>query len=432
MTRTPVTRAYRLVELLRPLPGRNLPRRLRARRVGALARDLPEGVRDPGFEALVRRIDGGAPVHRAVRVELLTDGEGAAASMLAAIQAAREELLVESYIFTDDETGRRFSDALRAAAARGVLVKVLADGFGSLRTSASFWDQLRDAGVDVRLFHRLSRSLWWQAFRDHRKILVADRSVGFTGGMNIAREYASFHPDRPLEDSMRDTHLRLEGEAARELAAVFAEGWGRAGGEPLASETAPFSAVVPEGPEADPRVLVLDSRPGRGYRETAAVLAAIVAAARESVWIANAYFAPGHLAVAILGLAASRGVDVRLLLPGRTDAPLVRHAGHGYYDRLLRRGVRIFEYRPAILHAKTLVADGYASLVGSTNLDFRSFRFNAECNALVLDRETGEQLARVFEEDLAQSDEIDRDEWRRRSRWHKVGDRIAGSLAPLL
>jgi cardiolipin synthase len=179
-------------------------------------------------------------------------------------------------------------------------------------------------------------------------------------------------------------------------------------------------------------VLILESRPGRGYRETAACLAAVVAAARESVWISNAYFAPGHLVVAGLGRAAARGVDVRLLLPGRTDAPLVRHAGHGYYSRLLKRGVRIFEYQPAILHAKTLVADRYVSLVGSTNLDFRSFRFNAECNALVLDAELGDRLAGVYEADLEESVEISLPQWVRRSRWHRLFDRLAASLAPLL
>jgi cardiolipin synthase len=136
--------------------------------------------------------------------------------------------------------------------------------------------------------------------------------------------------------------------------------------------------------------------------------------------------------VAGLGRAAARGVDVRLLLPGRTDAPLVRHAGHGYYSRLLKRGVRIFEYQPAILHAKTLIADRYVSLVGSTNLDFRSFRFNAECNALVFDAELGGRLAGVYEADLEESVEISLPQWVRRSRWHRLFDRLAASLAPLL
>jgi cardiolipin synthase len=177
---------------------------------------------------------------------------------------------------------------------------------------------------------------------------------------------------------------------------------------------------------------VLESRPSRGYVESAAVLAAIVAAARERVWITNAYFAPRRIALDILGRAAARGVDVRLLLPGRTDVPLVRHAGHGYYRGLLARGVRVFEYQPAILHAKTLVADGKVSVVGSSNLDFRSFQFNGECNLVILDRATGGAMEEAFRRDLAQAQEVDAEAWVRRPVYHRVGDRLARLLAPVL
>ncbi|MGH9332738.1 MAG: phospholipase D-like domain-containing protein, partial [Vicinamibacteria bacterium] len=265
-------------------------------------------------------------------------------------------------------------------------------------------------------------------FRDHRKILVVDRRVAFTGGMNIAKEYGSprsRHPGR----TWRDTHARVEGPAAWELAVVFSEAWHRAGGTPL---EIPALMVEPSEPSSGASVLILDSRPRRGHRESAAVLAAIVGSARHSVLITNAYFAPRFLAVEALGAAVRRGVDVRLLLPGLSDLPLVRHAGHGYFDALFERGVRVFEYGGAVLHAESMVADEFVTVVGSTNLDFRSFRFNAECNLVVLDENTGAGMASAFEEDLSRSEEIRPEAWNRRSFRHRWGDALARSLSPLL
>ena len=396
--------------------------------MGLLARALPGGLRDPGFRALVSRIDGGSAIWDGNRCTLFTDGERAAAAMLAAIDEAREEVLLESYIFEKDGTGQRFLEATAAAARRGLRVRVLADAIGSFTTPSQFWSPLVQAGGEALFFHRVLPFHWYHMLRDHRKILVLDRRVVFTGGMNIADEYAKFtRRRRPLpEGVMRDTQVRIEGPAAWDFLPVFDEGWERAGGMPLPPSPAPAG----EGGGAG--VLVLDSRPGRGHRETAAVLAAIVAAARESFWLTNAYFAPGRTLVAILGFAASRGLDVRLLLPGQTDAPVVRHAGHGWYSRLLDRGVRIFEYQRALLHAKTVVADRHVSVIGSSNLDFRSFRFNAEINAVIFDDGIGGELAEAFEQDMADSREIEREAWRARSGRDRLIDRLAGILTPFL
>jgi cardiolipin synthase len=157
-----------------------------------------------------------------------------------------------------------------------------------------------------------------------------------------------------------------------------------------------------------------------------------VAASRKRLWITNSYFAPNRTAIRLLGRAAQRGVDVRLLLQGRTDMPLVRHAGRGNYSDLLASGVRIFEYQPAILHAKTLVVDDYVSVVGSSNLDFRSFYFNAECNVLIFDDATGQTMAQTFEEDLRQSLEMRLETWNQRPLAHRLSDALARCLSPLL
>jgi cardiolipin synthase len=408
---------------LRPRAGRRLPEELRAERVGRLAESLASGVADAGFERLIARIDSG-PIHGGNQVRLFFSGEEAFASVLEAVAGAAKEVLLETYILRDDATGRKLVGVLGEAAARGVRVQVLADNYGSWAAKRSFWYQMRSLGIEGRLFHPFWSHLRGLLLRDHRKIIVIDRRVCFTGGMNVANEYGSSH--RHQEVAWRDTHVRIEGPTAWELALVFSEGWGRAGGVSL--PLPPVRATDRGGAST----LVLDSRAGRGHRETAAVLAALVGASRKRLWITNSYFAPNRTAIRLLGDAARRGVDVRLLLPGPTDMPLVRHAGHGNYSALLAHGVRVFEYQAAILHAKTLVVDDYVSVVGSSNLDFRSFYFNAECNVLILDDGTGRRMARAFEEDLERALEVRLEDWQHRPLAHRWGDALARCLSPLL
>ena len=444
----------------------------RAWRVWGVARLLSGGVRDAAFRTLAQRIDGG-PLHRCPPPRLLPDGEEAFARMQAAIAEAREEVLLETYILRDDKLGVSVQAALIQAAARGLRVCVLADAVGSLATHGSFWATLESGGVQVRHFHRFWHHPFDALRRDHRKLLVIDRAIAFTGGMNIGEEYGS--SIRRRHDAWRDTFVELQGTVASELAAVFAEGWDRARGPALPgleyvswsegvlhpparqfalsaalSSRLPFAApltarvqqqlgkrrdrrrgrqvrrVAEAAGSDDPAVLVVDPRPGRGQREMLTMLVALVAAARERLWITTPYFAPPTRALHVLAAAAQRGVDVRLLLPGeRTDVPLARHAAHGAYAYLLDRGVRIFEYQRATLHAKTLVVDGHVSLIGSSNLDFRSFWLNAECNVLLFDDTCGAALERVYTADLEGSLEITAAAWRQRGWAHRLGDRVA-------
>jgi cardiolipin synthase len=407
---------------LRPRPGRTLPPELRVQNVGRLAAALPDGLRDPGFSILLRRIDE-SPMLDGNRVTTFFSGPQTFEAMRAAIGKARRMVLLESYIFKDDATGRSLLEALGSAVDRGVAVRVLADAFGSIATRRGFWKEMRERGIEVRLFNPLFPQLFLQPFRDHRKILVIDDETAFTGGMNIGDEYGSGLSAHG--GPWRDTHVQVDGPAAWAMAIVFTEAWNAAGGSPI--ELAHLKPKT--GPVS---VMVLDSRPFRGTGEVASAFAAVVAAARSRIWITNAYFAPRHRAVEALGRAAERGVDVRILLPGKSDVAIVRHAGHGHYAGLLRRGVRVFEYQPAVLHAKTAVADDFLSLTGSSNLDFRSFHFNAECNVVALDEAIGRVFAEAFEKDLERSVEITRDAWSRRPLLHKVGDAIARSLGPVL
>jgi len=407
---------------LRPRAWRRLPAELHVEAVGKLAAALPEGLRDPGFAVLLRRIDE-SPILEGNRVRAFFRGPETFDAMRAVVDAAREEVLVESYIFKGDATGRSFLETLAHAVGRGVKVRVLADAFGSMTTQRAFWNEMRARGIEVRLFNPLFPHLLLQPFRDHRKILVVDGRTAFTGGMNIGDEYGSSLSAHG--GPWRDTHVQVDGPAAWGMAIVFTEAWHAAGGSPVVLEPlAPKTGGV--------AILVLDSRPFRGTGEIASALAAIAAGARRRLWITNAYFAPRWRAIERLGEAARRGVDVRFLLPGKSDVPLVRHAGHGYYAALLERGVRIFEYQPAVLHAKTLVADDFVSLAGSSNLDFRSFHFNAECNIVMLDEETGRAFSEKFEEDLEESVELTAAGWARRPFLHRAGDALARRLGLVL
>jgi cardiolipin synthase len=413
--------------VLRPALGRELPPELRIGQVERIAEALPQGIEDPGFELLLRRIDG-APFFGGNEVEVYFEGRSAFGAMRDAVRAAQREILLESYIFKDDSTGRQFLTEIQAAADRGIKVRVLADAVGSYETKVEFWQEMESHGIEFFLFHPLFKSMWYQPFRDHRKILVVDREVAFTGGMNIGEEYGSWRRRPKPGETWRDTHVRIKGPAAWEMAVVFSEGWVHAGGAELDIE--PLPAAAAEAPGV--RILVLDSRPKRGQAESAAVMAAVAAAAKRTLWITNAYFAPGRRAISVLGEAAAQGVDVRLLLPGKSDVPIARRAGHGHFGPLLERGVRIFEYQPAILHAKTLVADGLVSIVGSTNLDFRSFLFNAECDVLALDTSMAAVMEKTFLTDLENSTEIRLEDWRRRPWTEKLGDRAARWLSPVL
>ncbi|MBL0938779.1 MAG: hypothetical protein IBJ03_07780 [Gemmatimonadaceae bacterium] len=455
-----------------------VPRELRAWRAFSAARHFADGVADPAFRALVQRIDGG-PLHPCPPVTLYADGEATFARMGEVIASARDEVLVETYILRDDRLGEAVKAALIASAKRGVRVCVLADAVGSFTTRERYWEELEAGGVQVRQFHRFWHHPLDALRRDHRKLLVVDRSVAFTGGMNIAEEYGS--SVRRHEDAWRDSFAELHGPVAHELAAVFAEGWDRAKGPPLPGlEYVSWADGVVLPPVAAPRryspralsarvqwqlqrqfqmrmgrrrdrtrgrlvrrtdgrssqmsceesaVMVLDPRPGRGQREMLTVLAALVGGARKRLWITTPYFAPPSRGLWLLGAAAARGVDVRLLLPSeRTDVPIVRHAAHGAYRALMARGVRIFEYTQATLHAKTLLVDDQVGLVGSSNLDFRSFWLNAECNVLIFDRDFAQALHDDFLEDVASSNEIDAATWNKRGLMHRLLDTGARAM----
>ncbi|HEX7120195.1 MAG TPA: phospholipase D-like domain-containing protein [Longimicrobiales bacterium] len=359
-----------------------------------------------------------APLVHGNAAMLLIDGPRAYPAMLERVAGAQRRVHFENYIFRGDAVGRRFADALIERARAGVEVRVLYDWFGSVRTARSFWARLRRAGCEVRAFgppsvlrpHAMLR-------RDHRKLVVVDGRCAVIGGLCIGREWDGG------EDGAcwRDTAVLLEGPVARELDRAFARMWRRAGGRPPSTVDAPSFP-----PAGDVAVRVIDGPPAhaRAYRH----YQLLAAMAERSLYVTGAYpLAPGSLRRA-LGAAARSGVDVRLLVPGRSDVPILNQAGRAHYAALLRAGVRIYEWQGPMLHAKTVVTDGKLALIGSSNLNPFSFTGNYELDVEIQDPALAGALERQFLADLDAAREITLDAWCLRPAMQRVRER-AGAIA---
>jgi cardiolipin synthase len=345
----------------------------------------------------INRAAGGRPIP-GNQVELLIDGPCAYDAMLDVITSATRWIHFENYIIRADSAGRRFADLLARRARDGVHVRVLYDGLGSIGTPRRFWRALREAGVEVRAFRPLSPiDLVSNFSRNHRKLVVGDGSRGVIGGLCIGCEWTG---EEAADGSpWRDTAVEIRGPAAAVLDQAFARTWEIAGGRVPDDEVA--GRVTPQG---DAEVRVISGEPGR--ERTYRVIELLAAGSNSRLWITDAYLvAPPRLFQALRD-AAKDGVDVRLLVPGSSDLPLVRNLSRIGYRELLRSGVRIYEWDGPMLHAKTIVADGRWSRVGSSNLNPSSLLGNWELDVLVEDPTLAEAMERQFRLDVARSREV--------------------------
>ena len=362
----------------------------------------------------------GSPLTTGNAVQLLQDGPATYRAMFAAILAARDHINLETYILDDDEVGQRFVQALIDKQQQGVQVNLIRDSVGTISTPPAFFQNLTDNGVQVLEFNPVNplaaRKTWELNQRDHRKLLIVDGHTAFLGGINISSVYSggSFSqssrakPETSL--TWRDTDLQLQGPVVAEFQKLFLATWEKQKGPPLAPKD-----YFPSPKSAGKQVVrAIGSSPSEPFSLIYATLLSAIGSAETTVHITNAYFAPDPQLLTALEAAAARGVDVKLILPSRTDSWLVFHAGRGYYAQLLRAGVKIFERRGVILHSKTALVDGVWATVGSTNLDWRSFLHNDELNAVVLGSEFGSQVQTMFDTDLNESDEITLAMWQRR------------------
>ena len=362
----------------------------------------------------------GSPLTTGNRVLLLQDGPATYQAMYTAIMAARDHINMETYILDDDEVGQRFAQALIDKQQQGVQVNLIRDSVGTLNTPALFFQHLIDSGIRVLEFNPINpldaRKEWSLNQRDHRKLLIVDGSTAFLGGINISSVYSggSFSRGshrRPDGVAWRDTDLQVQGPVVAEFQKLFLATWENQKGEPLPEK----NYFPPPQRPGNAVVRAIGSSPEESFSQIYATLLSAIASAETSVHLTNAYFVPDPQLLDALEAAARRGVSVSLILPSQTDSWLVFHAGRNYYDRLLRAGVKIFERRGVILHSKTALIDGVWATVGSTNLDWRSFLHNYELNAVVLGAEFGTQVQAMFDKDLASSDAITLEQWRKRS-----------------
>ncbi|HAM36616.1 MAG TPA: cardiolipin synthase B [Elusimicrobia bacterium] len=341
------------------------------------------------------------------KLTLLNTGGEAFASMWEAMESARHTIHLETYIFYSDETGQEFADRLMAKARQGVSVRLIFDSIGSMEMDPLFLTRLRNAGVRVLEYHPVApwRSNWAWSNRDHRKILVVDSRVAFTGGMNISHDHA---PRQLGGGDWYDTHVKVEGPAAYELDRLFRAVWFKE-----SKKWFPLLDYPDQTPGTSLVWVAANQEILHRHRIRSAYINALRAARRE-VLIANAYFIPDRGIRLALAAAARRGVAVKILVPGISEFSFVWHAGRRRFSQLLREGVRIFEWPGSILHAKTAVIDGVWCAVGSYNMDHRSLLHNLEVNVKILDCDLADQMKTRFERDLASSREITYEKWRDR------------------
>jgi cardiolipin synthase A/B len=343
------------------------------------------------------------------RITTLVNGIEIFPAMLAAIRAATHTVCFETFIYWSGGIGQMFADALVAAAARGVHVHVLLDWIGTRRMEPRLLDELRSNGVEVEIYHPLS---WYHIGRlnnrTHRKLLVIDGSVGFTGGVGIAPQWTGNAQDAA---HWRDTHFRVDGPVVAQMQAVFLDNWIKATGSVLHGDEY-FPKLQAAG---DTDAQMFGSSPTGGSESMHLMFLLAITAARRCIDIASSYFVPDDMTLESLSGAAQRGVRVRILVPGRiTDVPSLRRASQAKWGGLLQAGVQIFEYQPTMMHAKVVTVDEFWTSVGSANFDNRSFRLNDEANLNVFSEAVARQQQQQFEKDLLLARPVSLKSWRRR------------------
>jgi cardiolipin synthase len=355
----------------------------------------------------------------ATRVQLLWKGKDSFQIIFDAVDRAEKLICLQFYIFKNDETGIALSELLKQKSHEGVKVYVLYDHFGSFGTPRSFWNEMRKVGIQIRASHPFR---WTAPFhyvhRDHRKLIVIDSKKAFTGGLNIANEYSGFH-FRKRSRGWRDTGILVEGPIVNELFETFKKSWTTWGGEKI-----PFQGTHEEMRSTMPGdgipALPIFVYSGMGRRRMRNLLRYNIDHAQTSILLTTAYFIPSRRLIERLERSVKRGVKVRVLVPGKSDVPAASYAGRAFFSRLLKAGIEIYTYLGEMLHAKTYLFDQSWSIIGSTNLDYQSLRYNDEGNIGILDRPFASQMTEVFEEDLRNSAKIDERAWHQRPFLQKV------------
>lgn len=364
------------------------------------------------------------------KAKLLVDGPATYVSMIQDIENAKDHINIEIFSFEDDEVGRRFADLLINKQRNGVQVNIIYDSYGSINTPKAFFKQMEEIGINVLEYNPINPLIggkeWNVNRRDHRKLLIVDGNIAFVGGINISNVYSSGSFGRKSKSNKndqpwRDTHLRVIGPVVKEFQKLFISTWMEQNGNQLISKDY-YPHLVEKGNEI---VRAISNTPEKTYSSIHSILISAINNSERKVYLTNAYFVPDSHLLDALKAAAQRGVDVKLLLPEKTDSVMVFYASHSYYDELLNSGVKIYTRQDALLHAKTALIDDVWSTIGSTNLDWRSLYNNHELNAIILGKDFGVELNSLFDKDLRASKQITLEEWSERSLGTRLKERMA-------
>ena len=365
-------------------------------------------------------------------VTVFTDGRAKFDSLEEDLRQARQVINLQYYIFEDDELGHRISDVLIERAQAGVKVRVIYDHVGSFAVRSHFFRRLKEGGVEVGPFFRvtfpqLATRINW---RNHRKICIIDNRIGYIGGMNIAGRYID---GGKKFDSWRDTHLRITGPAVAALESSFCVDWSFMGGA-LFDEPEADAAPVrqPEGAISGVAAQLLTSGPTSQWPNIAMAFHKAIVSARRRVYIQTPYFLPNDSLLKALQTAALAHVDVRVMLPERSDSAMLSLASASYLAECLRAGVKFYFYKAGMLHSKMLIIDDDLSSVGSTNFDFRSFECNFEANIFIHSKEFTSKLIEIFKDDLTRCERVKPTRWRHRPTSQKIGESVLRLLSPIL
>jgi cardiolipin synthase len=383
-------------------------------------------VEDPQFERSLGVLLG-PPIVDGNRFTALLNGDAIFPAMLEAIRGAKQTITFETYIYWSGPIGEQFAQALAERARAGVKVHVLLDWVGSNKIPEDYLDRMRSAGVQIKKYHP---PRWYTLNRlnnrTHRKLLVVDGRIGFTGGVGIAEKWTGNAQD---PEHWRDSHFRVEGPAVAQMQAVFTDNWIKETGQVLHG-AAYFPALMPVG---DGKAQIFSSSPTGGSESMHLMYLIAITAAQRSIQLANSYFVPDELTRQALIDALKRGVRVQIITPGEhIDTETVRRSSRGLWGEMLEAGAEIHEYQPTMFHCKVMIVDGTLVSVGSTNFDDRSFRQNDEANMNIYDTAFARSQAAVFEQDLGRSRRITLEQWRNRPLSEKVWERAAALIGPLL
>ncbi len=382
-------------------------------------------VADPQFHRAMGSLLGPGIVGGNQAVELL-NGEQIFPAMLGAIRQAKRTINFETYIYWSGDIGRQFADALSERSKAGVKVHILLDWVGSAKMDEALLQEMRDAGVDIRKFHKPA----WYNFaklsqlnnRTHRKLLVVDGAVGFTGGVGIAPKWTGAGQDA---EHWRDSHYRVEGPVVAQMQSTFLDNWLKVSGQVLHGE-AYFPELKPVG---NMPAQMFSSSPTSGSENVELMYHLALTASAKTIDLSMAYFVPDEVSMGILLDAMRRGVRLRLILPGKiTDTETVRAASRATWGRLLEAGAEIHEFQPSMYHCKVMIVDGLMVSVGSTNFDARSFRLNDEANLNLYDAAFAARQTEVFEQDLKKSRRVTLQEWQNRPLTEKFSEKLASLL----